>query len=210
MTRQSLRITLLVFATLGVSALPGQCAQSTTPTAHKKSTGATTSSAAKPKSATGSTATSKSSSAKSGLTAASKSGTSKSSSGKTSSTKSGAGAGKTSAKKSTSSASSKHGTKKSTGGRQRGQMAPTPERITEIQEALSKNGAMSAAPSGKWDDSTADAMRKFQAAHGLNPTGKLDAQTLNHLGLGSATSGLAPPAPTVRTSSASLPADIQQ
>jgi peptidoglycan hydrolase-like protein with peptidoglycan-binding domain len=100
--------------------------------------------------------------------------------------------------------------KKSTGGRQRGQMTPTPERITEIQEALSKNGAMSAAPSGKWDDSTADAMRKFQAAHGLNPTGKLDAQTLNHLGLGSSTAGMAPPAPTVRTSSATLPADIQQ
>ena len=89
-------------------------------------------------------------------------------------------------------------------------MAPTPERITEIQQALAKNGAMNDAPSGKWDTSTTDAMRKFQAAHGLNPSGKLDAQTLRHLGLGSATAGVAPPTPGVRTSSAALPADIQQ
>ena len=200
MTRTPLRIALLVSATLGLGVHSGRGAQSTTP-AHKKSSTSTRSSTAKPKSATATTNTtsSKSSSApKSGAAASSKAGA-----GKTNS-------GKTGAKKSTSSSSSKRGAKKSTGGRQRGQMAPTPERITEIQEALSKNGAMSSSPSGKWDDSTADAMRKFQAAHGLNPTGKLDAQTLNHLGLGSATSGLAPPAPTVRTSSANLPADIQQ
>ena len=200
MTRTPLRIALLVSATLGLGAHSGRGAQSTTP-AHKKSSASTKSTTAKPKSATAATNTtaSKSSSApKSGTTATGKAGA-----GKTSS-------GKTGAKKSASSTSSKHGMKKSTGGRQRGQMTPTPERITEIQEALSKNGAMSAAPSGKWDDSTADAMRKFQAAHGLNPTGKLDAQTLNHLGLGSSTAGMAPPAPTVRTSSATLPADIQQ
>jgi peptidoglycan hydrolase-like protein with peptidoglycan-binding domain len=103
--------------------------------------------------------------------------------------------------------SGKH--QKSTG-RQRGQMAPTPERITEIQQALAKNGALAGEPSGKWDDSTSDAMRKFQAAHGLNPSGKLDAPTLNQLGLGSATAGVAPPTPMVRTSSVKLPADIQQ
>jgi peptidoglycan hydrolase-like protein with peptidoglycan-binding domain len=96
--------------------------------------------------------------------------------------------------------SGKH--QKSTG-RQRGQ-------ITEIQQALAKNGALAGEPSGKWDDSTSDAMRKFQAAHGLNPSGKLDAPTLNQLGLGSATAGVAPPTPMVRTSSVKLPADIQQ
>jgi peptidoglycan hydrolase-like protein with peptidoglycan-binding domain len=89
-------------------------------------------------------------------------------------------------------------------------MAPTPERISEIQQALAKNGAFAGEPSGKWDDSTVDAMRKYQTAHGLNPTGKLDALTLRQLGLGSPTAGVAPPTPMVRTSSAALPSDIQQ
>lgn len=124
------------------------------------------------------------------------------------------GAVKTPATKSTSSKavgkSGKRSTKKAVG-RQRGQTAPTPERISEIQQALAKNGAFSGQPSGKWDDSTADAMRRFQAARGLNPTGKLDALTLNQLGLGSATAGVAPPTPMVRTlSSSSAPSDIQQ
>jgi hypothetical protein len=43
-------------------------------------------------------------------------------------------------------------------------------------------------------------MRKFQAGHGLNPTGKLDAQTLQKLGLGSETAGVAAPLPPVATS----------
>ena len=75
----------------------------------------------------------------------------------------------------------------------RGQDAPTPERINEIQEALASKGAFSGTPTGKWDDSTAEAMRKFQSTHGLEPTGKLDALTLQKLGLGSQTAGLAAP-----------------
>jgi peptidoglycan hydrolase-like protein with peptidoglycan-binding domain len=77
----------------------------------------------------------------------------------------------------------------------KGQAAPTPERIDEIQQALARNGAYEAVTSGKWDDSTTEAMRKFQTAHGLNPTGKLDAPTLQKLGLGSETAGLAAPTP---------------
>jgi peptidoglycan hydrolase-like protein with peptidoglycan-binding domain len=38
-------------------------------------------------------------------------------------------------------------------------------------------------------------MRKFQASHGLNPTGRLDALTLQKLGLGSQTAGVAAPTP---------------
>ena len=75
----------------------------------------------------------------------------------------------------------------------KGQAAPTPDRITEIQEALAKKGALDGAPTGKWDDSTTDALRKFQSSNGLNPTGKLDALTLQKLGLGSETAGLAAP-----------------
>jgi peptidoglycan hydrolase-like protein with peptidoglycan-binding domain len=44
-----------------------------------------------------------------------------------------------------------------------------------------------------------DAVRKFQAAHGLNASGKLDAKTLQQLGLGSSTAGVAPPTPLVKS-----------
>lgn len=85
--------------------------------------------------------------------------------------------------------------------RDRGQKIPTPDRISEIQTALGKDGSFAATPNGKWDDSTVAAMKKFQASHGLNPTGKLDALTLQKLGLGSQTAGVAPPAPPINSSS---------
>jgi peptidoglycan hydrolase-like protein with peptidoglycan-binding domain len=98
-------------------------------------------------------------------------------------------------KKTTSSAKSSHakGSRKSK--RVRGQEVPTPERINEIQEALASKGAFTGTPTGKWDDSSVDAMKKFQSSHGLDPTGKLDALTLEKLGLGSQTAGLAAPTP---------------
>lgn len=83
--------------------------------------------------------------------------------------------------------------------RVRGQKAPTAERISEIQSALAKDGSFTGDPNGKWDSATTDAMKRFQAGHGLNPTGKLDALSLQRLGLGSATAGLAPPEPHART-----------
>jgi peptidoglycan hydrolase-like protein with peptidoglycan-binding domain len=89
-------------------------------------------------------------------------------------------------------------------------MAPTPERISEIQTALAKNGALDGSPTGKWDESTTEAMRKYQAAHGLNPTGKLDALTLRQLGLGSSTAGLAPPTPMAGNSAPNLLTDTHQ
>ncbi len=92
---------------------------------------------------------------------------------------------------------------KKTSRRERGQKEPAPERISEIQSALAKDGSFSGKPSGKWDATTVDAMKKFQEAHGLNPSGKLDAKTLQKLGLGSQTAGLAPPMPPVSTSSLS-------
>ena len=91
-------------------------------------------------------------------------------------------------------------TKKTTR-RERGQKVPGPERISEIQTALAKDGSFSGKPSGKWDASTVDAMKRFQDAHGLNPSGRLDAKTLQKLGLGSQTAGLAPPMPPVSASS---------
>ncbi len=67
------------------------------------------------------------------------------------------------------------------------------DRISEIQTALAKDGSFGGTPSGKWDDSTVSAMKKYQTAHGLNPTGRLDAPTLQKLGLGSTTAGVAAP-----------------
>ena len=77
--------------------------------------------------------------------------------------------------------------------RQPGQKAPSADRISEIQTALAKDGSFAGPPNGKWDDSTVSAMKKYQAGHGLNPTGRLDAPTLQKLGLGSTTAGVAAP-----------------
>ena len=89
--------------------------------------------------------------------------------------------------------------------RERGQQAPTPERITQIQLALAKGGLYTGTPNGVWDESTEEAMRKFQESHGLNPTGKLDARSLQQLGLGSATAGVARPLPSNTASKLTVP-----
>ena len=91
-------------------------------------------------------------------------------------------------------------TKKTTR-RERGQKVPAPDRISEIQTALAKDGSFAGKPSGKWDAPTVEAMKRFQVAHGLNASGKLDAKTLQKLGLGSQTAGLAAPMPPVSSSS---------
>jgi len=93
------------------------------------------------------------------------------------------------------SAHSRKSSNRSKSKRVKGQATPTPERINEIQDALAKKGFYTDAPSGKWDDSTTEAMKKFQSSRGLNPTGKFDALTLQKLGLGSETAGLGAPTP---------------
>jgi peptidoglycan hydrolase-like protein with peptidoglycan-binding domain len=95
-----------------------------------------------------------------------------------------------SAAKKTSSRSSSKKTR-----RQPGQKAPAADRVSEIQAALARDGSFQGSPTGKWDDNTTAAMRRFQASHGLNPSGKLDARTLQRLGLGSGTAGVAAPTP---------------
>jgi peptidoglycan hydrolase-like protein with peptidoglycan-binding domain len=87
---------------------------------------------------------------------------------------------------------------------EKGQKVPTPARISEIQLALAKDGSFSGTPNGKWDDSTVEAMKKFQDTHGLNPSGKLDAKTLQQLGLGSSTAGVAAPLPSTSSTTATV------
>jgi peptidoglycan hydrolase-like protein with peptidoglycan-binding domain len=86
-------------------------------------------------------------------------------------------------------------TKKKAKPKVHGQTAPMPDRIREIQTALNREGVLNGEPTGKWDDTTTEAMKKFQETHGLNPTGKIDAGTLNKLGLGSGTAGKGAPVP---------------
>jgi peptidoglycan hydrolase-like protein with peptidoglycan-binding domain len=85
----------------------------------------------------------------------------------------------------------------------KGQTAPTPDRIREIQTALNREGALNAEPTGKWDGATTNAMKKFQENRGLNPTGKIDAGTLNKLGLGSDTAGKGAPIPVATSATPS-------
>ena len=89
--------------------------------------------------------------------------------------------------------------------RAKAQAAPTPDRIKEIQTALQKDGSYEGTPTGKWDAATMDAMKKYQDKIGVSPTGKIDAISLNKLGLGSETAGKGAPVPP--TSSSAAPAD---
>ena len=73
------------------------------------------------------------------------------------------------------------------------QKAPTPERISEIQSSLARGGYYQGDPNGKWDSNTVAAMQKFQSANGLDPSGKLDATSLQKLGLGSGIAGVSAP-----------------
>jgi peptidoglycan hydrolase-like protein with peptidoglycan-binding domain len=97
----------------------------------------------------------------------------------------------------------------------KGQQAPTADRISQIQEALANKGAFTGTPTGEWDDSTVSAVKKFQSSNGLMPTGKLDALTLQKLGLGSETAGVAPPIVPpdtenrLRSSSTTVPASAE-
>jgi peptidoglycan hydrolase-like protein with peptidoglycan-binding domain len=93
--------------------------------------------------------------------------------------------------------------------KEKGQTAPSPDRVSQIQEALAKDGSFGGTPNGKWDDSTVEAMKKFQGAHRLNPSGRLDALTLQKLGLGSQTAGIAEPVAPPNSSSRLTGAAVQ-
>jgi hypothetical protein len=65
------------------------------------------------------------------------------------------------------------------------QAAPTPERYKEIQEALAAKGYLQPEDaSGRWDQASVDALKKFQADQKLDSTGRLNSLSLIALGLG--------------------------
>lgn len=94
------------------------------------------------------------------------------------------------AKKVSSAASSKSGAR--TGRKpavtavssRRGQVAPTPDRYREIQQALAERGFLKSEPNGVWDPQSAEALKQFQTENNLSPTGKLSSLSLIQLGLG--------------------------
>lgn len=64
------------------------------------------------------------------------------------------------------------------------QLRPEPKRIAEIQQALIQAGYLHHEASGNWDDTTRDAMRRYQEERGFPATGLPEAKSLMKLGLG--------------------------
>jgi len=115
-------------------------------------------------------------------------------------------AGKPASPQTTSSSKNKKKLKKKHSKREPTQQAPTPERISEIQSALARGGYYEGDPNGKWDSNTVTAVEKFQSAHGIDSSGKLDAPTLQKLGLGSDIAGVSAPKPPTPPQTATPPA----
>ena len=72
------------------------------------------------------------------------------------------------------------------------QMAPSPERYKEIQQALIDKGYLKTEANGVWDDQSSEALRQFQTDQKLSPTGKLSSASLIGLGLGRRQAQLSP------------------
>jgi peptidoglycan hydrolase-like protein with peptidoglycan-binding domain len=64
------------------------------------------------------------------------------------------------------------------------QIAPTPDRYREIQQALVDKGYLKSEPNGVWDAQSSEALKQFQTDKNLSATGKLSSASLIGLGLG--------------------------
>ncbi len=114
---------------------------------------------------------------------AAKSSSAKASAHKKSSAK--AAASKTTRKKSTRRVSSRRRRHRKESFRRRlARQKLHPQRIEEIQQGLIQAGYLNEEPTGKWDNSTREAMRAFQHAYGFPETGLPEAKSLMKLGLG--------------------------
>ena len=65
-----------------------------------------------------------------------------------------------------------------------GQQKIDPQRAEEIQEALIRDHYLTGEPTGKWDQSSEDALRRYQADHGWQSKTVPDSRALISLGLG--------------------------
>ena len=129
-----------------------------------------------------------------------------------------------SAKTKTANTSSRRGKKSSKKTAKRGQQKIDSERTQQIQEALIKQHYLSGEPTGKWDATTEEALRKFQGDNGWQNKTVPDSRALIKLGLGPSHDHLlnpesamttvadAPSAPTASNSTAahsSVPSQTQ-
>ena len=65
------------------------------------------------------------------------------------------------------------------------QLAPTPERYKEIQEALVAKGYLKPEDAGSgWSQNSVDALKRFQGEQNLDASGKINSLSLIALGLG--------------------------
>jgi len=127
-----------------------------------------------------------------GATAATGSGKHTKTSCKThSSFKSGKSSNKSSNHKSASAKSGKKG--RSSKSASKGQSGIDSERTTQIQQALIREHYLSGEPTGKWDQSTKDALVKFQEDNGWQTKSVPDSRALIKLGLGPDKKGLLNP-----------------
>lgn len=90
---------------------------------------------------------------------------------------------KSSARKSTSTRKRTTTARRRTTWRNR-QTAPDRERYREIQQALVDKGYLEGPATGRWDQASIDALRRFQEEQNLEPDGKINSLSLIALGLG--------------------------
>jgi hypothetical protein len=101
---------------------------------------------------------------------------------------------------STKSASSKSKKKKSGKTVAHGQRGIDSDRTRQIQEALMREHYLSGEASGQWDQSTKDALTKYQEANGWQTKSLPDSRALIKLGLGPDKKGLLNPDTAVMSS----------
>lgn len=93
-------------------------------------------------------------------------------------------AGKSTGKLAATHASAKRSSRKHKPVRARGQQKIDSERATAIQEALIREHYLNGSASGTWNQSSEDAMRRYQADHGWQTKEVPDSRALIKLGLG--------------------------
>jgi hypothetical protein len=71
--------------------------------------------------------------------------------------------------------------------------SPGADRYREIQDSLISKGYLQGSSTGVWDQSSIDAMRKFQSDQKMAPNGKITSKALISLGLGPKDESAPPP-----------------
>ena len=105
------------------------------------------------------------------------------------------------AKTTSSKTSGKHSSHKKKSSRVRGQQKIDSERAQEIQEALIREHYLSGTATGKWNEASEQAMRRFQADNGWQSKTVPDSRALIKLGLGPSKDHLLNPESAMTTAS---------